>query len=102
MGLVDYIFRHPAEEAVKVSQLDNTFVLAQAKVINRFIAPAAKIQGKTGLSANDVLYKTTFEQEMGNRKNAQQTNLSTCTKNVIWSEIVLQITAVENIVATAN
>ena len=31
MGLVDYISRHPVGQAATVSELDNTFIVAQIK-----------------------------------------------------------------------
>ena len=63
MGLVDFISRHPVGRAATVSELHNTFVVAQLREINRLIAPAA-----SGCSLpKDVITETKTEQELRNR-----------------------------------
>ena len=40
MGLVDYLPRHPVGDAPLVSEMDNTFVLAQMSSVNRLLQPS--------------------------------------------------------------
>ena len=61
IGLDTYISRRPVGEAAKVSQLDNTFVVAQVNTINRLIAPSENECDRNNSPANDVMYKTKSE-----------------------------------------
>ena len=63
MGLVDNLSQHPVGNALKVSALDSTFVVAQVNTFLRLRVLSASERAKMQSLQNELKGKTKSEQE---------------------------------------
>ena len=84
MGLVDYLPLHPVEVDPKLTELDNTFVVAQFFANSRLLKSVAKQNPVELDRTNDVIGETRLGRELRQRKE-----VAACFETVIRSKFVL-------------